>query len=185
MPHEDEVFETMEMLHLAKPKHIGAILADRVGWAPGQSATVQAGRALDNLVGLGKLKKENSFYMIEACKAKPSEHAELITEELVQILKRFEARIFREYLIEEVGLRPDAICLLKTGGKGLCLVLEVVNHETEEYLESKMNVWKTWPGATEYLSRLFGYKIPHFEIIALRKGEKICEKLPLVSEWES
>ncbi len=182
MPHEDEAMEEMEMLHLARAKHIGDDLADKVGWTPGQSATVQAGRALDNLVGLGKLKKEKGWYMIPTCKAKPGEHAELLTEHLIQIRKKFTARIVREHFIEEISLRPDSLVLLMSKDRGFCFVLEIVNHETEEYLQGKMNVWKNWQGATQYLSELFGYKVPHFEFIALRKGDKLCEKLPSLPE---
>jgi hypothetical protein len=179
MPHEDEVTEEMEILHMARARHLGDILSDVVGWSPGQSATVQAGRALENLVALGRLKKENGWYMIPTCKAKPGEeHAALLAEQLVQLRKKFRARIFREHLIEEVGLRPDALVLAIGKDRGFCFVLEIVNHETEEYLQSKINVWKNWQGANEYLSRLFAFKVPHFEVITLRKGEQICEKLP-------
>jgi len=37
--------------------------------------------------------------------------------------------------------------------------------ETESYAEMKRNVWKTWGDAPKYLSALFGYVIPRFDIV--------------------
>lgn len=181
MPHENEAMEEMDVIDMAKARLIGDVLADKVGWTPGQSATVQAGRALDNLVALGKLKKVNGgWYMIPSCKAKPGEHSELITEQIVQLRKKYRARVFREHLIEELGVRSDALVALIMEERAFCFALEVVIHEPEEHLKHKIAVYQNWQGATEYLSRLFSFKVPHFEVIAVRKGEKICEKLPLL-----
>jgi len=74
------------------------------------------------------------------------------------------AIVFREYTIPEIGLRPDAIIMLQKGGEGMVLVLEIVCHETEQYLASKIHAWQQFEGALDYLSNLFKFKIPHFLI---------------------
>jgi hypothetical protein len=57
--------------------------------------------------------------------------------------------------------------LIIKDNRGLCLILEVCNTEPEQYFQSKVNVWNNWPGSLEYLSQLFKYKIPHFDIVKI------------------
>ena len=48
------------------------------------------------------------------------------------------------------------------------VILEVMLNETPEYFKQKENTWKQWDRATEYLSRLFGYKIQSDKVKGIR-----------------
>jgi len=120
-------------------------------------------------------------FKIPSCKANwDNAHVRLLSEVIVTIIKTFpDSVIFREhYVPAPLDRRADALVLVKKDNKGLCLLLEVVHEEKEEYLKGKIRSWRDW-NDTEYLSNLFKVKIPNFEIITLREGERnICEKLP-------
>jgi hypothetical protein len=88
-----------------------------------------------------------------------------------------ESIIFRERNVAEIGVRADGIILIKRENKGLVIILECLLNETETYYASKVRAWE-WPGATKYLSSLFGVKVPNFLIIPIRQGEDILECLP-------
>jgi hypothetical protein len=89
-------------------------------------------------------------------------------------------KIFREHYIQKLDRRADAIVFLSTEDMGYVFLLECVHEEKEDYLNSKIRSWKEWPDATDYLSRLTGVHVPHFDIIVLREGEQLCEKLPVL-----
>ena len=163
-----EVSKIIQALRIVDSLTVGEILLAKKLYSNIHSARVNAQKKLNELVALGKLEKGNGFYRVPDCKSEYKEHSQLITKALAEVLKlEVQSTIFREITIPEVGLRPDAICLLIKDNRGLCLILEVCNNETPEYLQSKINVWDNWQGATEYLSNLFGYKIPHYEIIPI------------------
>jgi hypothetical protein len=162
MAYENEVMGIMENLVIAD-KHIIASLMTQ--WTAGTSAVNNSYKALTNLVGLGKLVKGDGYFKLPECKSEWHIHAQHLSRSLVEVLKiKLNTKIFREHTIP-VGLRPDAIVLLTKGNKGLCFVLEVCNNEKSDYLCQKINAWRSWDKATEYLSTLFNAKIPCFDIV--------------------
>ncbi len=92
-------------------------------------------------------------------------HDEMLTKAFVELWKHWDVDIRREMLVEQVGLRPDGICLVKNGDKKSCLIIEAVNFENEIYFNQKKSTWEGWAGAKEFLSELFGVKIPYFHLI--------------------
>jgi hypothetical protein len=166
MAHESTVLEIMEALVIADKHVVGGLMAHRGLWMKGVSAVNNGYKALNYLTDCGKLVKGDGYFKLPHCKSEYAEHARLLTKALAEIMKlNPSCKIFREHTIAEKGLRPDGIVVLKKEDQGLCFVLELCNHETESYLEQKINTWRYWPEANEYLSRLTGYKIPHFDIV--------------------
>jgi len=158
----------LQSLRIADPLTVGEILLAKKLYSNLHSARVNAQKKLNELVALGLLEKGPGFYRTLDCRSEYKEHAQLITKALAEVLKlEVQSTIFREITIPEVALRPDAICLLTRDQQGLCLILEVCNNETPEYLQSKINVWNNWQGDTQFLSQLFNYKIPHYEIVPI------------------
>jgi len=163
-----QVSSFMQSLRIADPLIIGEILLAKKLYSNLQSARVNAQKKLNALVALGQLQKGTGYYRTLDCQSEYKEHSRLITKALAEVLKlEVQSTIFREIAIPEVGLRPDAICLLTKDDRGYCLILEVCNNETPEYLQSKINTWSNWQEDTLYLSKLFGYKIPHYEIVPI------------------
>lgn len=148
---------------------VGEILQAKGIYSNPQSARVNAQKKLNDLVALGKLERCDGYYRTLDCKSEYKEHSRLITKALAEILKlttdNLQVIIYRELTIVNVGLRPDAICLITKDNQGYCFILEVCNNETEEYLQQKINTWNNWEDSLKFLSQLFGYKIPHFEIL--------------------
>jgi len=177
---EEEVKQIMEALVIADDKIIGEIMAARGVWGEGQSARVQAAKALKNLADTNQLEKgEGSYYRIIGCKSTYQPHSVLLTKQLAEILKVYpESIIFRERNVPEIGVRPDGIILIKRENKGLVIILECLVNETETYYQSKVRAWESWDGALEYLSRLFGVKIPNFSIIPIKTGENVLDRIP-------
>lgn len=173
MAHEKIIMELMEALRIADKHIVGKIMARRGHWKAGSSATNNSYKVLSELVELKQLEKRAGYFRLPGCKSEYQEHARLLTEVLAELLIRYpESVIHREHLIREVGLRPDAICLLRNRGRGACLILEVKNTESEQYLESKLNVWRHWEGAPRYLAELFGRPIPWFDIAVADPARK-------------
>jgi hypothetical protein len=160
------VSEVISALKIADALTVGEILHAKGVYSTLPSARVNAQKKLNELAALGKLERGNGFYRVIGCKSEYKEHAQLITKALAEILKlEVQSTIFREITIPEVGLRPDAICLITKDNQGYCMILEVMNNETPEYLQSKINVWENWQRDTQFLSQLFKYKIPHYEVV--------------------
>jgi hypothetical protein len=152
-------------LKVATALDIGEILHARKAYTSIQSARVNAQKKLNVKADLGEIEKCNGFYRTLDCKSDYKDHAKLLTKATVEILKRYDAIIYREHTITSIGLRPDALVLLKRENIGRCFILEVVNNEPEQYLKQKIDVWRSWPDALDYLSSLFKYRIPHFDIV--------------------
>ena len=166
MNREEQVMEIMESLVIATDKDVGEVMAARGHWAEGQSARVNAGKALKKLSELGKIERGDGYFRLRGCRSDFKEHSQLITRHLVQIKKLpIQSIVIREHFIEAVSLRPDSIILLVRDGQACCLVLEVQNHEGEQSIEKKRNVWAHWPEATAYLSKLFDRPVPHFDFV--------------------
>ena len=159
----------LQALKIADTLTVGEILQAKGLYSTLQSARVNAQKKLNELVAQGALERGHGFYRTVGCKSEYKEHSALLTKALAELFKLpdVEPIIYREITIPEVGLRPDAICLLTKDNQGLCLVLECLINETETYYEMKQNTWKNWSRATDYLSQLVGFKIPHFELVPI------------------
>ena len=129
------------------------------------SARVQVQKDFNRRVDLKQLERGKGYYRVPGCEGEYGDHARLLTTSLVELFKHGDPIIFREHFISEIALRPDALVLLKKEGRGLCFVLEVCHTETPEYLQQKITVWKNWDKSLDYLSGLFGYRLPNFEIV--------------------
>ena len=156
-----------QSLQIFSALDVGAILYARTPdkYKDLHSARVQAQKALNNEVELNHLEKCKGFYRVPGCKSEHGEHSRLLTQYLVEILKVTDATIYREHIVSEIGLRPDALVLITHGDRGLCVILEVVHNETQEYLKQKVSAWNGWTGSNQYLSQLFGCLIQGFSIV--------------------
>jgi len=162
------VASLVDSLKIVDALTVGGILHAKGLYSSVHSARVQAQKALNSLVELGKLEKGTGYYRTLGCKSEYAEHARLLTRSLAELFKNeAEPVIFREHSISEIALRPDALVLLKKEGQGLCFVLEVCHTETPEYLNQKITAWRNWDNALGFLSALFGCRIPHFEIVVV------------------
>lgn len=183
---ETTVSRIIQPLLIADPLSVGAILFSIYPsrYKNQHSARVQAQKALNELVSLGKLERGKGYYRVPGCKSEFKEHARLLTQALTEIIIiNPTAVIHREVVIPEISLRPDAAVLLTKEGQGRCFILEAVNNETELYLNQKITALRTWKNSLTFLSRLFKYRIPHFDIVV--SGESaVGGTLPLKSYLE-
>lgn len=167
MPRYD-IASLVDSLKIVDALTVGSVLHAKGLYSSEHSARVQAQKALNSLVELGKLEKGAGHYRTLDCKSEYAEHARLLTGSLAELFKtQAEPVIFREHSIPEIALRPDALVLLKKDGRGLCFVLEVCHTETTEYLNQKITAWRNWDNALGYLSACFNFKVPHFEIVVV------------------
>lgn len=166
------VSDIIQTLRISDPLTVGEILYFNGLYSNAHSARVNAQKKLNELVALGKLERGNGYYRTLDCKSEYGEHARALTKALTEVLKTdFNPQIRRELYIPKVSIRPDAVILLTKENQGLCFILEVALTETEEYLTQKINTWKNWAKAHVFLSELFNFKIPHFDIVV--KGETV------------
>jgi hypothetical protein len=174
-----EVSSLISCLKISDDKTIGEIMSSRGYWTAGTSARNNSFKILKSLADQKFIRKGRGYFATLDCKSNFGEHARLLTQALAQIIIATPVTIFREHTISEIGLRPDAVCLVTKNNRGLCFILEVLHNETPEYFKQKLSTWKTWGGATRYLSQLFGYEIPHFSVITAGQGLLFDETLTL------
>jgi hypothetical protein len=181
MAYQDEVSALISCLKIADDKTIGEIMSSRGHLKPGPSARNNSFKILKSLSDQNLIRRGKGYFATLDCKSDYGTHARLLTQALAQIVKLTSVnyQIFREHLITEKGLRPDALCLITKGNQGLCFILEVIHNETAEYFKQKLSTWKTWSEATDYLSQLFGYEIPHFSVITSGQQLMFDETLTL------
>lgn len=166
MAHEQTVMDIMESLGIGTKHQVAEVMAVKVGWKPGPSAINNTYKALARLTQQGKLEQGKGFFRVPSCRSDYSEHAQLLSQCIAEILKLpFQIKVKREHTIQEVGLRPDALMYIQDENRGLCFVLEVINHEPEVSLTTKANVWNQWKDAPRYLSKLFGAPVTHFDFV--------------------
>jgi hypothetical protein len=167
MAHDETVMEIMNQLIIADKHIVGDLMAHKGLWTAGVSAVNNSYKALNLLVDAGRLERGNSYFRLPGCcKSEYKEHAQHLTKALASIIKlNYTTTIFREHEIKEVGLRPDAIVLLIRGNEALCFILEVMNNESPAYFTQKRNVWDSWQGAKDYLSKLFNTNIKAYDIV--------------------
>jgi hypothetical protein len=182
MAYDSLVLEVMEALKIADDKIIGEIMSSRGYWTAGISARNNSLKILKSLADQKLIKKGRGYFSTLDCKSEYGQdsHSRLLTQALARILIACpNATIFREHTISEVGLRPDAVCMIAKGNQALCFVLEVLHNETTEYFKQKLSTWRTWTGATDYLSQLFGYEIPCFSVVTAGQQLLFDETLTL------
>ena len=162
------VLSILQSLKIADAVIVGEILYAKGLYSSPHSARVNAQKKLNHLCSIGKLVRIGNYYRTLDCKSEYKEHARFVIQSLAELfkLKDINPIIHRE-ITTPVGLRSDAIVLLTRDNQGLCLVLEVMINEPPSYFEMKQNTWDNWEGSLTYLSELFKYKIPHFEIVPI------------------
>lgn len=171
---KQKVMEILEKVKIIDSKTVGKIMSAWGIWKAGNNAAVQAHKALVYQAELKNLERCDGFWRTPDCKSEWKEHAQFLTTVLADVLSHFpDTLIYREHFIPEVGLRPDAIILKINDGYGSCVVLEAVMNETDDYFNQKVNVWKQWQGANEYLSRLFNYRIKSFVVLGKKSNAVI------------
>jgi hypothetical protein len=132
------------------------------------SSVVQTQRQLNILVDTGKIKRGIGWYAVPGYEGQYLDHDKHRTSIIAQLIRiKLPISVYTEVSFP-IGIRSDIVALLGRNGKGLCVVIEVVNTETPEYLQMKLNAWKNWSGATEALSNLFNCRIPSFSIVVSR-----------------
>lgn len=133
-----------------------------------QSAKTIASRQLKAEVESGTLKAEKigrrTVYMLPHLTGY-TEHDELITDAIVQLMMRWDVSVVREKRIPDIALQPDAICYVTSNRHACILIVEAINTETQAYFQQKKTVWERWSGALEYLSNLFGVKVPFYHLV--------------------
>jgi len=174
MAHDDKVLRVMESIKIADKHVLAQIMASQGIWKAGTSAVNNSYKALTDLTAMGKLVKGDGYFKTPDCRSEYADHARLLTKSLSELYKHSDPIIFREHTITEVAIRPDALVLSTKSGKGICFVLEVCHTETPEYLNQKVTTWRNWDNSLNYLSELFGYKIPHFEIVVDGEAPSGC-----------
>jgi len=172
MAHDEKIMELMNQLVYATKHDIGDLMAHKRIWTAGPSTINNSYKELNNQVDAGTLEKGGDYFKLRGAKGDHKEHSRLITAELIKILKlNYQTKIFRECLIEDVRLIPDAIIMTIDVDKVAVWILEVMHNETQEYFEMKLRTWENWPEAKDYLSKLFNIKVQSFNII--NKAEEV------------
>jgi hypothetical protein len=177
-----DLFALYSKIHIASPALAADYLISQgARWKPGPSATNNAYKLLKELADTGQLTRHTGYFSLPGCKSDwKNPHVRLLSEALVNILKTYPQSVaHREIHVPQIGVRADSIILIKNQNMGLCIVLELLVTETNP--EHKIHTWEGWEGSLEYLSRLFGVKIPSFSIITAKGGEDVCEKLLSIS----
>ena len=160
------VLEVLDAIKIASVKLAGEILFARNLYDTSNSANSNARKILEELTAINKLEKIRGGYRVKGCKSELKGHSLKLSQTLTELYKIPDVVpvVIREKKIP-INLIPDALVLLMRNGKGACFVLEEVNEETEDYLNSKVQDWRSWEKANEYLGQLFNYEIPHFDIV--------------------
>jgi hypothetical protein len=165
---EQAIYCYLQLLGISTKHILGDIAAVKLAlWKSGVSATNNVYKVLCKLVDLGLVVRDGTVFRLPHIKSTWTQHCQLLTETLAELIKLpYEIDIHREKPLP-IGLRPDALVLLKNKGLGRCLVVEVCNTETSQYLQTKLTAWESWENSTEFLSELFGYRIPHYEFLII------------------
>ncbi|RJR18186.1 MAG: hypothetical protein C4581_06620 [Nitrospiraceae bacterium] len=172
MLREKLLFTVIQSLKILDAKLLGEIYYKQGLYNSVHSGRTNAQKHLNRLHSEGKLERIGKYYRVKGCRSEGGDHSLKLSEALTEILKitGIQPVIFRETKTP-LNLIPDAMVLLIKDGKGLSFILEVANEETDNYLQSKVNDWRAWRAAKEYLSDLFKYQIPHFDIVV--KGDYV------------
>jgi hypothetical protein len=152
----------MKMLKVASKHDLSRLMSQ---WTEGASRVNNTKKYLDILSDLHLIEKCDKFYRTDT-KSEYKDHAKKLTEILITLLQvEGEITIHREITIQEIALRPDAIIFITRGSKAIVIILEVCLTETQEYLDAKIRTFKNWNKKLSYLSDLFNYPIPHYDVV--------------------
>jgi hypothetical protein len=185
MDYLEMVMALFIILHVAD-KHVIGDLMVHLGarWTRGPSSSNNSQKWMIKGSELGLLERCNGFFRLPGCRSNYKEHAKLLTWALAEILKfpSTEATIFREHSLP-IGLRPDALIFLRKKSVGRVFYCEIVNNESQNYLNQKFNAFDSWSGSLPYLSNLFGgYKIPHYEYLVVGREHPKAITLDQIKE---
>lgn len=184
MAHEEIIERTIKTLQKATAREIGAVLFFKGLVSSIESGDATCRRVLMDLISKGTIKKEGSCFMLPNLQGY-NDHDKKLTGGIIEFVRRWDCEIYREHSVTEVGLRPDALILVKAGERGACIILEVVNKEKDEYLKQKLTTWNGWKSSLNYLSGLFGVNVPHFTFCTYgRNFEGISEMPDLIKQME-
>jgi hypothetical protein len=167
---KDEIRRLVEVFRVANDDVIGNTARQifNLNWKEGLSSRNQAHKILDELALTHKIQKGKGFYAVKEYQGEYKEHDRLVTHCIAQfILLKLPLTVYREVSFP-IGIRSDIVALIGKNGKGTCVIVEVANNETPEYLNQKMVAWKNWQGANEALEQLFDAPIPYFSVIISR-----------------
>jgi hypothetical protein len=132
------------------------------------SSVVQIQKQLNILVQTGKIIRGAGWYALPEYEGSYLDHDRLLTSLIARlIILKLPISVYREVSFP-IGIRSDLVALIGKNGKALCVVIEACNNETDEYLQMKLNLWKTWEGANRALSELFQANIPNFSVVISR-----------------
>ncbi|MBI4766898.1 MAG: hypothetical protein HY787_20295 [Deltaproteobacteria bacterium] len=178
MERVNKIQEVAQGLGVFDVKTLAEIFSSFGWWAKGQSSKVNTKKYLDALTEQGKLERGDGFYRVKGSRSDYKEHARKVSECLAELWKLPGIRpLIKKESPFSNGLRPDAVILLIQQDKGLCILLEVANTETDEYLQAKINELKRNQELIKTeLTQLLGYKVPDF-ILAV-KGKEIKGVMP-------
>lgn len=165
MPHESAVVEYFHSVVIADQHAVGERLAHLGLYSQGHSSYVNAGKICKTLVSQKILEKVGKAYRLPSSKSEYSPHSEELTKAISALLKLpFQFKIHREKLTP-IGLIPDAVGMMINGERGRCFVFECCLNETQNFLVKKINAWLGWKDSLNYLSKLFGYRVPCFDFV--------------------
>lgn len=169
-----KVFSMAQLATVAHEKHeIGSSI---------QSAKAILSRHIKPMVEMGELKKTGAVYHLPHLKG-TGEHAMKTTDVAVELLRHWsDVTLFRERRIHEVSMQPDLMAHIKDGERSCILIVETMINETENYFQSKRSTWEGWAGATEFLTELFGVKVPYFHLCTY--GKSVTNVLTLADAIE-
>jgi len=166
MAREDEIDKLTQSLKVFTTKDLAEIVL-HLGWRGTMASSLTwCNTLLKSLVQVNKVVKSSGYWCVPAYRGQYLGHDRGITRAIVQFLKSGHGiRAWRETSFG--SLRADLIVLIeREGGDGRLAVYEEVVSERPEYLAMKIGEWRRWPGALDALSRLTGYSIPAFDLVA-------------------
>jgi hypothetical protein len=119
------------------------------------SSVVQTQKQLNILADTGKLIRGKGWYALPSYRGSNPLHDRLITSVIARlILLKLPISVYREVSFP-IGIRSDIIVLLGKNSQALCVVIEVANNETPEYLNQKITAWKNWAEGGEKCLKVY------------------------------
>jgi len=168
MAHEELTTQIIDWLKVFTMKQAGKVAHARgVGSSVGSAQAILS-RNIKPMVELGQLNKDGSVYTLPGLTG-TGEHALKITDAIIEVVSRWDADVRREHRIKEVALQPDVMMLVRNGERKCCLIIEVMQTETEQYFAQKKSTWEGWKDNNYYLSGLFGVEVPYFHLVTYGK----------------
>lgn len=177
------VAQLVEDILVINAKQGGAILHGHGRYKTPHIGRVHFQRQANDLAAEGKIERivrpEGGFYRAVGCTStyELDSHAWHLTEALVKVysIKSITTVGYREINVP-IGFRADALVFVQRENRGLCFVLEVAHHETHDYLKRKVDAWKKWKGAKDFLSEKFNRPIGSYGFVVA--GKEVSGAVP-------